>query len=236
MRPRRGCAIAGAALAVLAARTAPGEAAAFPSGDVRVDVEVDARAKATVTETYALTAPLARATFELLDVACSPVGPVASSIDGRRVALDVSRRAAWTTLGAAPAAAAAGSTWRIEYSVRTAGGDAGVPIVVPTETLEGVAGVRGAAVTLAVTLAGDGEPTLPRFDREAGSRVWRAHLLALPSMVQVRLPVVAGACDTEVAGSSGGLEWRFAIFVTTMAIWVPVYLWWFGRRRPGEDE
>ncbi len=44
------------------------------------------------------------------------------------------------------------------------------------------------------------------------------------------------ACDAAPAGTSGGLEWRFWIFVATMAIWVPLYLWWFGRRRAGEDD
>jgi len=239
VRPRGGCALASAALAVVlaGARTAAAQAASFPAREVRVEVTIGADARARVREAYVLTGAVDAATFELLDVPCARLGPVTSVVDNRAIAFDASRRAPWTTFRAAGIGAAAGAVWRIEYLVETGGGDAAVPLVLPAATLERVAGTRGAAVTIAVTFAGDGDATLPRFDHDAGSRTWRARLLALPSLIRVRVPRAASvACDAATAGTSGGLEWRFWIFVATMAIWVPVYLWWFGRRRAGEDD
>ena len=239
MRPRGGCALASAALAVLLAqaRTAAAEAVSFPAREVRVEVTIGADARAFVREEYVLTRAVDAAAFELLDVPCSRLGPITSVLDSRAIAFDATRRARWTRLRATGIAAAAGAIWRIEYPVETGGGEATVPLVLPAATLERLAGTRGAAVTIAVTFAGDGEAALPRFDHDAGSRTWRARLLALPSVIRVRVPAAAPvACDAATAGTSGGLEWRFWIFVATMAIWVPVYLWWFGRRRAGEDD
>jgi hypothetical protein len=52
----------------------------------------------------------------------------------------------------------------------------------------------------------------------------------MPSSIRIDMPSALGACARSTAGSTGGLEWRFVVFVGTMVIWVPAYLLWFTRR------
>jgi hypothetical protein len=109
-----------------------------------------------------------------------------------------------------------------------------LPLLVPAATLERAPGSRGAVVDLKVSFAGGGgaRVRLPRFEPTGRSGEWHARLLALPSVLRLELPAApAGRCDAFAAGPTGGLVWRALTFVGTMGVWIPVYFWWFGRRR-----
>jgi hypothetical protein len=217
----------------------------FPSRDVRIEIAVGADRCASVRERYLLTRPWhgfdagnggGEAMFEFLSIPCSAVGPVTASIAGHTTALgaDTRTRAPWVALIVPPTfiAASGRGDWRLEYDVRLEGRNAWVPIAMPSATLERSEGSRGAAVDIDVTFPGqpDARILLPQL-RQSGNR-WQGRFLAIPSSVRAALPANgAAACDAATAGTTGGLEWRFALFAGTMAAWVPLYLWWFGRRR-----
>jgi hypothetical protein len=228
------------ALATLPALARDGAAqeAVFPSHDVRVEITVDDAGAATVREEYALTGPLRRATFQLLGDPCATVEPVSATLDHRALALDTASdvRGPWTffQLASISGLSDSGATCRLQYEVRTRGLEATVPIALPAATLEIAEGERGARVTLAVVFASpESRVLMPRLERAALQTRWEGRFLAIPSIVRVQSASrIAGGCDRQIGGSTGGLEWRFAVFAGTMAIWVPVYLWWFGRRWP----
>jgi hypothetical protein len=227
-RWRRPSGIAAAALLSLPA-AAPA-APPFPSDTVRIVVSVDAPGSARVDEEYGVAQAVEAATFELLERPCATAGPIAATVDGRPLRLEESRRGPWTILRASnvPSGVAV-----LRYSVRLAGDDASVPIVVPAAPLQQAPQSDGADVALHVvfaTVLREATVALPRLDR-SGDGLWRAHLLAIPSVVVLRLPPrLRTPCGRALAGTTGGLEWRFWIFVATMGAWIPVYFWWFGRR------
>jgi hypothetical protein len=72
---------------------------------------------------------------------------------------------------------------------------------------------------------------MPRLDPQPAGDTWAATMLAIPSIVRVDVPSQGGSCDADTS-PTGGLGWRFAVFVLTMAVWVPAYLAWFGKRWP----
>lgn len=72
---------------------------------------------------------------------------------------------------------------------------------------------------------------MPRLDPESSGDTWAATMLAMPSMIRVDVPPLAGSCNVDLS-PTGGLGWRFVVFVLTMAVWVPAYLVWFGKRWP----
>jgi hypothetical protein len=224
---------------------------AFPSHEVRIVVTVS-DGSATVREEYVLDRPLtlARASstgpdravetrFEVLHRPCASVGPVSASIDNRTVTLraDQVSEAMWTSfrVGSPDALGGRGTICRLQYDVQTTGAEASVPIVMPAATLERAEGSRGADVLLAVAFRNpsrDGRVLIPQLLRTAPGQPQTGRFLAIPSFVAVRIPEAAGrSCRAETVATTGGLEWRFAVFVGTMATWVPFYLWWFGRRR-----
>ncbi len=209
----------------------------FPSHDVGIEVSVADRSTASVVETYVRDGGTRSAAFEFLDNPCSTVGPVGATMAGAPLALDVSRRGPWTLLDA-PDLRPGGGPLQVRYRVRLESADAAVPIVLPAAALEAAEGLRGAEVTLRVTFARPIERAsvlLPRLEPSGDRQVWEARLLAIPSMVRLRLP--AGrprTCGRVLPGTAGGLEWRFWVFVATMAAWIPIYFWWFSRRDDSE--
>jgi hypothetical protein len=216
------------------ARNGAAQAAVFPSHDVRIEVTVNDDGRAAVNEEYVLTGP-AEATFEFLDNPCSHVGPISAQLAGRTTVLsaDADTRRPWTVMrisltdGPAPV-----RVWGVRYDVQMDGDEALVPIVLPAATLERADGSRGADVTLDVGFSGAAgtRVLMPQLQAMPDNH-WHGRLLAIPSFVRVRTPARGGSCSRPIDGTTGGLEWRFAIFVGTMVIWVPVYLSWFARRR-----
>lgn len=210
------------------------EESRFPARAATIDISVMSGA-ARVSEEYSLDGSLTGVTLEYLDQPCSVVGSIATTFAGGIVPLEATRRGPWTlfrvrTPEDSTIATALGAVLRIAYDVRLGSGDAAVPIVVPAATLESAGRARGADVTVRLTFAQEIENAsviLPRLEPARGS--WQARFLAIPSVVRVNLPIDR-RCDQPLAGSTGGLEWRFWTFVLTMAIWIPIYFWTIGRR------
>jgi hypothetical protein len=145
-----------------------------------------------------------------------------------------------------------GRSLQLSYDVRLAGSEAAIPIAVPSTTLERADDSRGAQVDVAVDFDGGltaARVLIPRLERSPAGTGWTARLLAMPAFVRVGVrsgsdpdltPVrpqsrfsaeFRASCPGRIDGSTGRLEWRFVVFVATMGVWVPVYFWWFARRR-----
>jgi hypothetical protein len=203
---------------------------------VHVAVAIHDAGTAEVDEEYALPGLLGDTPFEFLASPCASVGPVAAALGDRRLAVSTDARthAPWTSLrlGAYSKDGDRGDVLTVRYEVRMRGSESALPIVLPAAVLAHADNQRGAAVRLDVTVresAGDARVLLPRLERAPSDRSWQGSYLAIPALVRVS-HAAAGECDRPAGGSSSGLEWRTAVFAATMATWVPIYLWWFGRR------
>jgi hypothetical protein len=209
----------------------------FPASDVRIDVIIDQTSRVSVREEYTLLRLPDVLAFQVLSNRCARVGPVSATIGERPVTFDEERRGPWTYLHGATATGAdrnAALRVHVQYEVVVGDIDATVPIVMPAATLERAAGTRGANVDLTVAWSGNGDGAaviFPRLERTAAGAIWEGRFLAIPSLVRVRAPLGRREpCDAETLASSGGLEWRFWLFTGIMVVWVPLYLWVFGRQ------
>jgi len=191
-----------------------------------------------------LSQSLTRAAFQLLGDPCASAGPISAAVDDVAIALEADRdaRGPWRHFQidrpGAPIGAGA-SVW-LQYTVKTRGASAVVPIVLPAATLETAEGARGARVSIAVRWNGPHgavRVVMPRLEPSPTPDLWQASMLAIPSRVRIDTSGdgAGSACDHRAAGPTGGLGWRFVIFVATMAIWVPAYLWWSGRQWPADS-
>lgn len=236
-------ALAAAVLAVagllLSVRTGFATDAPFPSHDVRVHVSLGEDGRATVTQEYALSAALDRTPFQFLSDPCAVVGPVSGAIGERAIefATTAGPHSPWTFLSSEFGGVFNGSSTSLtlRYEVQTRGAEVVVPLVMPAIALALVDGARGARVSITVVwtgAAGAARVALPRLEPSASPNEWQADLLAIPSSVRIDTEPVAAriTCARSSDGPTGGLEWRFVVFVGTMAIWVAVYLLWFARR------
>jgi len=219
-------------------RAASAQPIAFPAHEVYIVVTLHDARVADVVEQYMLTASLDETRWAFLASPCTEVERIAATLGDRpvAVAIDNRTRAPWTQLRLAssmPDRGGAGEALMLRYDVRLSGSDATVPIVLPSAVLQRPEGARGASVRIDVRVdndAIDARVLLPRFERAHSGRMWQGRFLAVPAFVRIRLTGAAG-CDRWSSESAGGLEWRTVVFVGTMAMWVPVYLWWFGRER-----
>lgn len=208
----------------------------FPARDVRVDIIIDQTSRVSVREEYALIRLPDVLAFQFLSNRCARVGPVSATIGERPVAFDEERRHPWTYLRSATTGVERGAALRLrlQYEVAVGAIDATVPIVLPAAMLERAEGTRGANVDLTVAWSGnaDGAAVLfPRLDRAGSGAIWEGRFLAIPSMIRVHAPLGRREpCDPETPATTGGLEWRFWLFTGIMVVWVPLYLWLFGRR------
>ena len=209
----------------------------FPSREVRIRVDLGDDGIAAVREEYALTSAMDSAGFQFLDDPCTTVGPVFAAIDDREIAFSAApeRATPWRFLNADVSGTPNGpGRLIVRYEVRARGSEVVVPIVMPAATLDLAEGARGARVTIAVRWTGARgavRVAMPRLESTSADE-WGGLLLAMPSSVRVDVAQTTGGgtCDRATTGATGGLEWRFAILVGTMVIWVPGYLLWFGRR------
>jgi hypothetical protein len=178
--------------------------------------------------------------FEYLEQPCTIVGPVQLESDGEAVPYAAERTGPWVRLHDTSAVDPSRTSlgYRLSYEVRLAATDVSVPIVVPTSALVGTR--RGEPIaTIRATLPPDGRVILPRMTPtvlpsvgNTGANGWSASMAALPSAVRL-----AGAgmpnekCWLEPK-NSGGLTRIFWALVATLALWVPLYMWWANRQRP----
>jgi len=190
---------------------------------------------AAVAQDYALTGAVSDVTFEFLTDACAEIGRIATTADDHSIAIDPAekRNGPWTSLQFTGISAA--RRWRLSYDVTTRGTVAAVPILMPAGPLDTEPGGRGAHVSVDVRWTGPSGGVsilMPRLVPQSTPNAWEATLLAMPSMIRVRVPstAAAGSCGPDETGNAGGLEWRFAVFVLTMAVWMTAYLAWFGRQ------
>ena len=218
------------------ARDVRAQEQAFPSHDVRIEVSVARSGIAAVREEYVLSSRLGPAAFELLIDSCSSVAALSAAVGDRPLAftVDAHMHAPWMLIHVVDAVSRAGAVCRLSYDVQTTGIEASVPIAVPAATLERADQTRGAHVTLLVSFTDavdDARVLMPRVARTDAPARWQGDFLAIPSIVRIRMPTADNrSCDRTLTGVTGGLEWRFAVFAATMAIWMSMYLWWFGRR------
>ena len=240
---RRGAGIAATALLVLYPTAAAPQGTRFPASDVRVEITVGSNATATVRESYVITRELrsGAASFQYLASPCAPIDSLSASIGGRPVAFATERNGPWVRLHdtTADVESAGGNTYQLQYLVHLDEREPAIPVVLPATVLDRSDGKRGATVLVRVRFAppvAGARVILPQLLPERSGDVWSATLLALPSLVRVRVSAIAEAsrCSRALAGDEGGLTWRFAIFVAVMALWVPLYLWWVARRPESE--
>ncbi len=222
-------------LALAHAHAAAGQEPRFPSHDVRLDIVVDEAGSASVREEYALSRIPDRVNLELLSQRCARVGPIRATLGNETLGFDEQQRGPWTLFRDSglhrqqPNA----TTVLVHYAVELAEAETNLPLVLPSAALERIDGRRGARVEVTVTFPvglADAAVLFPRLERIEASSMWRGQLLAMPSLLRVRVPSVRmSQCATETSEPTGGLEWRFWLFAGIMIIWVPLYLWVFGR-------
>jgi hypothetical protein len=115
-----------------------------------------------------------------------------------------------------------------------------IPIIQPSRALDARTAAVEPKVRLTVTSTVDpvGAPEFPRF-RPAGASAWSTATIAVPASVVIRGREPAGAspCDDAIRspGTNGGFPWRFAAFVGTLVLWIPLYFAWATRRQRGDD-
>jgi hypothetical protein len=235
---RRGSTLVCLTLAACApARETAAQEPSFPSHEVRVDVTVAGNGLASVREEFILTAALPGATLEFLDDRCAALRSVSAQFDRWSVDVETDRetRPPWTLLHVRSRLAAGdrAGALGLSYDVPLVGSDSLIPIVLPAAALARADDSRGAHVAISVAFdnPAGARVLIPRLEPSADNTRWQGRLLAMPSFVRIRVPSApTQSCERSTIGPTGGLEWRFAVFVLAMAIWVPAYLSWF---RPG---
>lgn len=176
---------------------------------------------------------------------CASVSAIAATRNGAGVAFSIDTTLPWVTLHDTTDTANEGQgPLRYEVAYRVHLGRArrvAIPLVQPARALD----ARSAAVRpkVRMTVRSDdatvGAPEFPRFERVDASQ-WTTTSIAVPSTVVVRGERRPGQapCDDAVrsAGVNDGFTWRFAAFVGTLVLWIPLYFAWATRRRRGDND
>jgi len=188
------------------------------------------RNRATVQARYGFIGNPGALSFELLQQRCAVVGPISIRSRGEPVPLSLETTGPWLRLhdtsAVDPARDSLGYT--ISYDVALQAGAVSIPVLLPLAVLRGDR--RGAPIAqVTVTLPEGGRVTLPRMAQSARGR-WTATLAALPSAVRIRGATPNALCGDAAPAPSGRFKLIFWALVTTLALWVPAYLWWANRR------
>ncbi|MBC7893922.1 MAG: hypothetical protein H7066_00825 [Cytophagaceae bacterium] len=176
---------------------------------------------------------------------CVSVSAIAATRNGVPVAFSMDTTRPWVTLHDTTDAANEGDAplrYDIAYRVHTGHATrVAIPVIQPARALD----ARSAAVTPKVRLqvtstsASIGVPEFPRFQQVGASR-WSASTIAVPATIVVRgevRPEVTPCDDAiRIEGENDGFTWRFAAFVGTLVLWIPLYFAWATRRRRGDDD
>ncbi|MGH7712066.1 MAG: hypothetical protein ACREOG_12320 [Gemmatimonadaceae bacterium] len=212
----------------------PGLVAQPPRPRVReavVAVDVRSIDHALVQARYEFNGNPGALSFEWLEQRCARVGPVRLQSDAGEVPYARDTTGPWVRLhdtsSVDPARRSLG--YLLSYEVELAGRDVSIPLVLPLAVLTGRR--RGDAITdITVSLPQNARVTVPRMSPTGGGR-WSARMAALPSAIGVRGIGPNADCGGESAGTSGNFRLIFWALVTTLALWVPTYLWWANRQR-----
>ena len=174
--------------------------------------------------------------FEYLEQPCTMVGPVQLESDGKAVPYAAERTGPWVRLHDTstvdPSRTSLG--YSLTYDVKLAAADVSVPIVLPTSVLTGAR--RGEAIaTIHAMLPTAARVILPRMTQSGEDGIWStwsARMAAMPSAVRLAGAGVHNEKCWLEPRNSGGLARIFWALVATLALWVPLYMWWANRQRP----
>lgn len=225
--------------------TSPIAAAILAAGSVSAQQQPRARvesavvainvfgALARVNARYTFAGNPGAMSFEYLEQPCAVVGPVRLVSNGKQVPYAREATGPWMRLHDTSAVDPARTSlgYQITYEVKLAATDVSVPIVVPTSALVGTR--RGEPIaTVTAILPPSARVILPRLTERGRDHTWSARMAALPSAVRLAdAGVPNDKCWLEPK-NSGGLARIFWALVATLALWVPLYMWWANRQRP----
>jgi hypothetical protein len=175
---------------------------------------------------------------------CTAVSSITGTRNGAPVAFAIDTTRPWVSLhDTTDTGDEANAPLRYDVAYRVHLGHArrqALPLIQPARALD----PRTAAVTpkvrMTVTSASSsiGAPEFPRFQHPGASQ-WIASTIAVPATIVLRGELRPGAtpCDEEIRidGENDGFPWRFATFVGTLVLWIPLYFAWATRRRVGDD-
>ncbi len=170
--------------------------------------------------------------FEYLEQPCAVVGPVRLESNGKAVPYAGEATGPWMRLHDTSAVDPERTSLRyqITYDVKLAATDVSVPILLPTSALVGTR--RGEAIaTIHATLPPRARVILPRMTFTPSTRSWSTRIAALPSVVRLAEAGVPNEKCWLEPKNSGGLSRIFWALVVTLALWVPLYMWWANRQR-----
>ena len=170
--------------------------------------------------------------FEYLEQPCAVVGPIRLESNGKQVPYAAEATRPWMRLHDTSAVDPERTSlgYQITYDVKLVATDVSVPIVVPTSALVGTR--RGEAIaSIHATMPPGARVILPRMTFTPSARRWSASMAALPSAVRLAGAGVPNEKCWLEPKNSGGLARIFWALVATLALWVPLYLWWANRQR-----
>lgn len=230
--PRRISGRAPAALLCLGVASAAAQTVPFPAAGVRVDIVLDSSGTAHIDERYALAPGSTLPSLQYLSARCASVEAVAFTLANGPLGFQEVARGPWVELrfAAPPQVTGGGVFLTVSYVARIHGRVASIPVLMPMAPL---AAQSPARVTLTAPPDATVHPVLPHLTRDRPG-TWTAEFRALPSFVRVDLGGAGAACDERrPAGNAGTFDLRFAIFIATLALWIPLYFWWARRQDHG---
>lgn len=187
---------------------------------------------ARVTARYTFAGNPGTMSFEYLEQPCAVVGPIHLESNGKHVPYAGEATGPWMRLHDTSAVDPERTSlgYQLTYEVKLAATDVSIPIVVPTTPLVGTR--RGEPVAaIHATLMWNARPIVPRMTFNESTRSWSARMAALPSAVRLAGAGVPNEKCWLEPRDSGGLARVFWALVATLALWVPLYLWWATRQR-----
>ncbi len=233
-RPRTRAIVAAGALCLVTG-TVRGQTAPFPTPGVTVAITVEPNGVTQIAQSYALAPGTVLPDFQYLTGRCAAMDSVAIGLGTSPLNQRLVMRGPWVELhlDSGVRASGGGLVLSVSYLATLSGRRASIPVVMPMAPLAAsTPGVRPVEVTLRLPSGPGTRPLLPHL-AATGSQTWASRLEALPSVVRVDLGPGRPPCDEPRAGGdAGSFDVRFAVFVATLVLWIPLYFWW-ARRQDG---
>lgn len=233
------------AWAVVAALPVNAQAPSWAVSGVEVVVGIDS-VGAMVHERFTLGAIPPDLAFEVLQVPCARLAQLVILANGAPLDVEGTDAGPWTRLriggqGLGTVPLELEVILYFEFSAQ----EVGVPLVIPAAVLRdsGPHAAIGAPVVLVVQFADDGAASrvlLPRLTANDNGRRgrWTGQMVAMPTVLRIATgrQSVARECREPVAADmdSGGFERVLLAFVSTLALWIPLYFVWVRRSSVGK--
>jgi hypothetical protein len=202
----------------------------------QVEMRITNSRTAEIQERFVFATPLANAGFEYLSEPCATVGPIKMGTgNGEPIAFAQQQSGPWALLVPLGATGAAASEFRVDFTVRLAGTEPRIPVVMPSRALQFGSSNGAVAMRVAFDPSATGSAiVVPQMSRDPQSGAWLGNFAGLPSFVRVRL---AGdqapppcAAPAAVSGSTGSLPLWIGGFAGVLTVWVIFYMWWAERQ------